>query len=263
MIKIFSKHKILWASGAILLLLACSFSIYVANINVNDSNQISTSDQALIDLLTNEEKGDEADIVVGDYVPPSAFWSPLPGGENEQAVIADSELISKGIVIEQRLESRGGEGNRSAAVEITISKVRIDEVYAIQKGGTLDSATVTKKDDLIIEVLQTGSYITGKGVIGDAPLLELNKTYVLFLSDEVDGIYAPVAGRYGIAEVDSDGTIHFTNELAENMMDNFEGEVLENIEEDISQIAEETDTEFDIAPEIRVNKGKVIYKRHK
>jgi hypothetical protein len=61
-------------------------------------------------------------------------------------------------------------------------------------------------------VTQTGAILNGenKNILDDAPLLEKNKEYELFLDEFGNDTFVPVGGRLGVAEIIK-GELEFTN----------------------------------------------------
>jgi hypothetical protein len=189
-------------------------------------------------LVLSNNENIEKDIE-GVMLSAEADWVPIDGGDTEEAVVNNTTFIGVGKVIGTDTEIRGDEGGEMV---FTINHVLITKIYAVDEEETSDIAEDISGNSLIVDVLQTG------GVFGefktlafdDAPLLEQNIEYLLFLNKTEDGYYLPVGGRLGIAEI-VNGKIEFTNDEAAAILSSFEGDKVSKIISDLLNVADEVD----------------------
>jgi hypothetical protein len=221
MSKIMSKKKTLFI---IMIIAALSAIIISQSVNQDSEN---------VKVTSLEEDEDVIDVA------PVASWVPIEGGESEEGMIESSQIIGTGKVLSQKLRVIEASADEYA-MAFTISEVEIGELNALNEEYIDEIAENIENRKMIVEILQTGG--TGEGVstpeIEDAPLLEIGKEYLFFLAPGDDGLYIPVGGRLGYAEI-INGKIAFVNNESKAMFADFEGILKGKFPSELEEVVEE------------------------
>ena len=164
------------------------------------------------------------------HTPVSVTWAALPGGDNELSVINNSKLIALGVAKGNHVENVESDAG-GKLTPFTHFDFQIEQIYAADKGWVAEIRNEIT-DDNRVDIRMTGD---DTYVIGDAPLLELGKTYLVFLDKAKEYAYfLPVGGRLGMAEVTDANTLHFTSSQAAGINTDFEGKGVDTILESLS-----------------------------
>jgi hypothetical protein len=81
-------------------------------------------------------------------------------------------------------------------------------------------------------------------------LLQIDEEYVLFLDKDPEySYYVPVGERLGVAKLDDNGVLHFTNYEAESLCKDFEGKKFTDITKILTKIDDIIDNDIEINSE--------------
>jgi hypothetical protein len=196
----------------------------------------------LVLIVSSGKHAEEESIPV--EIPMTADWLELEGGDNEISIIDHSSLIIRGYV-----ESSSVEQIQSAL--FTHFSVRVEEVYAY---NTDDAELITNDLDSnapIIDVRLTGGKKSGQTLeFADSPLLNLDEEYVLFLEKKPEySYYMPIGERFGIAKINDDGILRFTNDEAKVLCKDFEGKNIQDIIKSLHKVESKIDDAISINSE--------------
>jgi hypothetical protein len=180
----------------------------------------------------------------------SASWIELDGGNSEGSIINNSLVIAKCKVLDKRQEIEGGKIDEGGA-PFTYFTVTVEEIYAYDENRIQTLQDDLKGSSHKIEVRLTGGEVNGQEqAFRDSPLLLVDEEYVLFLDKELDyKYYVPVGERLGIAKLDDDGILHFTNDEAKSLCKDFEGKKFTDITKILSKIGTAVDDSIKINTE--------------
>jgi hypothetical protein len=179
-----------------------------------------------------------------DELPSEATWAPLVGGDTETSVINNATFVAKGKLLDFDTELRGDEGSE---LVFTNNHILISKIYALNEDENSEIAKDFTDGLLIVDVIQTGGdyFDYHTAAFKDAPLLESNTDYLLFLEKTEDGYYLPVGGRLGIAKI-INGKIEFLNDEAKSILSTFEGDKTSKIINDLISIDDNIDSNIEI-----------------
>jgi len=211
----------------VMIILIVAVILFSACNNKSEDQQDQSMENSNINLVPTTKQEMESDNgIMPLNAKASAYWAPLEGGDSEESIIRNSVLIVKGTPLTSDIEILGGKLD-AGGFPFSVFTFKITDIFAEKIGyNSVVSKSLLNKSNTIF-VRMNGAVIDGNDytyILEDAPLMEFDKEYILFLRYDKDiEMYWPVGDRFGVAEIDKNGALHFTNELAARLATTFEG----------------------------------------